>query len=511
MIKEGVKAFKVIRELKKISKSDDEHLRKKAIIYIKEILGNDGGLLLKILQYMGTSQTELDEVLRAKGTEEVSGISKEEVNQILKSELAPEIFDMIEELYDDAFPASVGQVQKARLKSGEIVAIKVQYPNIKKTFQEQLKLLNLLPAVNQVSDFKKWGVNFSEYQKSLQATIDKECDFSYEIEELGKWKNYLAELSIADVPKVYDSFSHKKIYVQEFVEGEFLEDVLKNWSPSEKKDLAQNLVKTYFTLMFKSFVIQGDTNLGNFIFSKSEDKTHIKFIDLGQSVQLSKQFVFAIAKAFLNETQGKNYSKIGLLRDLGFDIKKLKHLGKRADLIVEILLEPLCSSYAYNVKNWNYKNSLDVLLGEDKWWFRSAGGTEFFLFMKSFMGLKNILSLLDTTVFYKKILQDILSEVNLEDFEVSDVIIDEKYLIDAHATQLIVQVFENKNEKVKVSLPFNALFDLSEYLDEEIYKSIIRKGYKLDELIREALKDGGMPKEVFHIKEDLKEYIVSIK
>jgi predicted unusual protein kinase regulating ubiquinone biosynthesis (AarF/ABC1/UbiB family) len=510
MIKEGIKTFKFVREFKNLKNADDDVSRKKALIYIKEILGNEGGLLIKLLQYLGTKQADIDEVLRSDDGHRTIGISKDEIIEILKSKYGS-LFSNLYDLSDTAYPASVGQVHKAKLESGDQVAVKVQYPKIKKVFTEQLRLLKLLPSMTNATSMKKWGIDFKNYQMNLEKMIQQECNYYFEIDELKAWEKYLINNNDCKVPKVYDEFSKEDVYVQEFIDGDFLDEVNLNWLESEKKIIARNLTNVYFDLFFNNSVAQGDTNFGNFIFTRSTDGVVINFIDLGQSVHFSKQFVLSVACALHNEINGIEYSRIGFLRDIGFDVKKLQHIAGKADLIIEILFEPFNANYAYNVNSWKYKESLDLLLGEDKWWFRSAGGTEFFFFMKSFMGIKNIIAQLDVTVFYNQILKDLLDKFDLGDFKISNVALDEKYQLHTHGKQLIVIVLEDNKEKVKVTLPFNALFDLGEYLDPEVKDSIQSQGYNIENLVRESLKDGGRPKDVFHIIEGNKEYIVKIK
>jgi predicted unusual protein kinase regulating ubiquinone biosynthesis (AarF/ABC1/UbiB family) len=510
MLKEGIKTYKFVREFKNLKNAEDEISRKKALVYIKEILGNEGGLLIKLLQYLGTKQTDIDEVLRSDDSDKSIGIPRTEIIEILKNKYGSK-FDQLTDISEQAFPASVGQVHRAKLVTGESVAVKVQYPKIKNVFTEQLRLLKLLPAMTNATSMKKWGIDFKNYQQNLEKMIKQECDYLFEINELKTWRNYLSSNNDCHVPRVFDKFSLDDVYVQEFIEGDFLDDVVSNWLEGEKKIIAKNLTHAYFELFLNHSVAQGDTNFGNFIFSRSTEGIKINFIDLGQTVHFSKQFIFSIAQALKNELNGIEYSRVGFLRDIGFDIKKLKHIASKADLIVEILFEPFKAGYAYNVNSWKYKESLDLLLGEDKWWFRSAGGTEFFFFMKSFMGVKNIVAQLDVSVFYNKILNDLLNNFEFGDFQISEVKIDEKYLTNTHGKHLIVNVFDNNLEKVKVTLPFNALFDLGEYLDPKIIESITRQGYDIEKFIRKALEDGGKPKDIFHIIEEKKEYIVKIE
>ena len=93
------------------------------------------------------------------------------LNKIKKSlELKQNCSDIFESIDQNAFTASVGQVHKAKLISGESVAVKVQYPLIEKTLKDQMKLLKLIPTGKAE---KKWGHDkgYVEYKNKTPILI----------------------------------------------------------------------------------------------------------------------------------------------------------------------------------------------------------------------------------------------------------------------------------------------------------------------------------------------------
>lgn len=407
MIKEGIKTFKFIKEFKNLQSAQDDVSRKKALLFIKDLLGNEGGLLIKLLQYMGTKKSDIDEVLRTNDADRSLGISTDEAYKIFKAKYPDQCLDF-SDFSINSFPASVGQVHRATLKNETSVAIKIQYPQIKKILKEQLKLLSMLPTLTKVTDMRKWSLDLNSYLTNLEKMIDQECDYTHEFSELIKWKGYLSPYPFCHVPEVYEQYAQRDIYVQEFIEGVYLNDVVKEWSRENKDKLGYSLVQVYFHLLFNHQCAQGDTNFGNFIFNIKENEPVINFIDLGQSFDFSTNFVKSLKTALKNEISNIEYSRITFLKEIGFDESKLRNIPDKVDGIIEILFEPFKVSRVYNLNDWNYKQDLDKLLGEDKWWFRSAGGSEFFFFMKSFMGLKNIISQLDIEINYTDLMRELI-------------------------------------------------------------------------------------------------------
>ncbi len=421
MLREGIKTFKFIKELKNFRAASDSLTKDRAKDYLANLLSEDGGILLKVAQYMGTKDDDISSIVTPTLEEKKSGLSSDEVERILKREFKGDA-ERISQISKGAFYASIGQVNSAQLDGDLKVAIKTQYPKIKKVLKEQLKIINILPIASQYSSIKKWGVEFSSYQKMIEKVLEQECNYHYEIDELRKWKNYTSHLEFIKIPEVIKGFDKSEIYVQEYIEGVNIDEVTLSWSDPEKKYIANGMVESFFSILAKHNCFQGDTNFGNYIFTKEQ----IGLIDLGQTVYLDEKIVKAFFKALSCEFSGEEYSKLGLMVELGFDQKKLSHLSLKTGLLVDILIEPLVVDYAYDMNSWKYQANLDLLLGEDKWWFRSAGSTDFFLLMKSFMGLKNLISKLDTSIFFKAILLRIIKDMDLESYSIPEVVIDKE-------------------------------------------------------------------------------------
>ena len=90
-----------------------------------------------------------------------------------------------------------------------------------------------------------------------------------------------------------------------FIEGDGVSAVAKNWSPDDKKKVAFQLLDAYFKVFFENQQLQGDTNLGNFIFEKNPTK--VWFIDLGQVIHFSSKFTDSIATALKRKNGQKAY------------------------------------------------------------------------------------------------------------------------------------------------------------------------------------------------------------
>lgn len=509
MLNETIKTFKFIKQFKKFKNSEDEVVKQRALLYIKNMLKTEGGVFRKFIQYSGTSASEMKEI-QDLSQDKLEGIPLEEVLEVLHKNLGDKA-DCISEVSTSAIAASVGQVHFAKLLLKNSIdkvdiAIKIQYPNIKQTFINQLKILNILPKTMALTPMKKWGIDIVAYQKELSNLIDHECDYRLEAAELDLWEGYLKDHHNCSVPKVYHEFSNEYVLVQSLVDGVLIDNVVEDWSDSEKKNIGEKLINAYFSLLFKNRTMQGDTNHGNFLFNRNRQE--IIFIDLGQTIKFENKFINALLYILDRKFKNQSYCSLSFFVSLGFDKGKLENISQKLDLIIDILFEPLFANSSNNLNDWHYKKQLDLLLGEDKWWFRSAGGTDFFLFMKSFMGLKNLICKLDVNIFFKGILKVILDDLGSSNIMIPIVHTEVKLNVESQSKNLKILIIDNNEEKVKMTLPFMAIFDIDQYLNEQMLETIKKKKINLENIIQNALKDGGKPKEVFRLEYDKKTIVV---
>lgn len=499
VFKQSKNIYQFISGVKKLNKSINDIEQEKAAHYIQDLLEREGGLFSKVVQYMGTQNQKM-QTIAYENSKEV--LSIEEVKKIVGNAYPDEQI----EVSNEAYSASIGQVNRAIWKEQDI-AVKIRYPGIKKTLTDQLRILNILPKLDGVSPAKKWGFDYGMYQREFERLLNEECDYTREAEKLGVWSEYLNPILGVRVPRVFSDYTREDIYLQEFIKGQDVLDAAALWSPLEKRKAAEKLIHAFLHLLFKHQVAQGDSNFGNYKFLKGRGEPEVVMIDLGQSVQFSHRFtetLFSGLKAF---TRNEPFSALGFFKGLGFDTEKLKAIGQVLPLLLQILFEPLLSNRPINLAQWNYKKDIDTLLGENKWWFRSSGGVEFFLFMKAFMGLKNICIKLNANINWRQLFEEVA--VGLDVIAIEE--IDTEAFPNYQSRHLKINITEKGQEKVNLKLPFMTLFSLDEYLSDEVRALIKNNNYDLESVIKEALADGGLPKDLVFLEEGIKSYRVSIE
>lgn len=511
MLKEGLMAIRLAKNLKDLSSEKDDQKKKVAANFINNLLDNEKGLFLKIGQVLGSKPDAMEEFKSLTKSRPTAWELKDIAPFIIKN-LGQNLEDVFKEIKESQDPASIGQVHEAILQNGDRVAIKIQYPNIREKISSQLKLLNILPIANKVGPMKKWGINFSEYQDMIESTLDEELSYIHEIENQKKFQDFNSNLEGIKTSKIYEDLSSDKIIVQSFEDGIFIDQVKSKWSDDLKHDCGVLLLKTFFKNLFIDGFIQGDCNIGNYLFRlNSENKPEIVFIDFGNCIEIPLEIRLTLLKLIKTTIFENELNPLNYFAAIGFDPEKLKHISKALPLIMKVIFEPFSVNFTYDLKEWHLTKKIEAILGDYKWWFRSAGDTDFFKIIKSFFGTVNLLEILDVKIFWKKIFLDITRELSEQAMEINPPsITDELHSFKSIAKNLEIIVIENEREKVHLTMPSTTLLNLEDFIDEDIIEKLEARKMNLKKICQEALLQGSPPQILFELEEGPKKYIISL-
>lgn len=498
MIKEGIKFYKFANNFRKLKKLNTLSGKKRAARFLCEQMGNEKGIFLKIGQAMGSSAASMEE-FKTLTDDKLEALDFQEVKDIIEEAyLLP-----MEEIFLSFNPvgkiASIGQVHDAVLYDGTHVAVKIQYPYIKNAIQQQLKFLNLIPL--KVGPVKKWGIPVNDYLELLWQNMDMELSYLQEIRNQKRYQEIVQGHYAATVADVIDEYSRDHIFFQSWQNGVKINEVCKKWPVENKQKVGKILLESFLIHFFHKGFLQSDPNDGNFLFRLDDDKRpHVVYLDFGSCTEYSEDFRLATLKLIVAAVNKEKIDPLPYLVILGFDETKLKHIHKSLPALVEALFEPFLAPYPYDLSTWELKKQIDLILGEFKWWFRSAGSPHFFMLMKAFIGLVNQLSKLDARLNWNDILFQNVSGLllRLTSFQIPAISMS-GYTFDALAKRLKVSVHEGHTEKANITLPIHALVDLESIMDEEVLKKIRDRNINLSRIITDTSRSGCFPEELFHL------------
>jgi len=505
VLRSGINIARFAKRMISYKKINDEAYQSKAASFIVDIARQEGGMLYKFMQYLDTDDRYSG--LENKAAENDFAMPNDEVQEIFEQEYKINWNDHFKPLGNQAHLASLSQVHIIESLSGEKFALKMQYPQIKKKIKDQLRLMNFIPKVGG-GPLKKWGVDFKSYQEMFENILDHELDYHKEAKAMKDLRSHLPKACDFIIAKPIDDFLSSECFVQEYIDGDEFNIVLQDWSLLDKERVMYNFLKSYINLLVETGYYQGDTNFGNYLFLKENSK--IAMLDLGQLQFLKyqkREVLFSFLQKLLNK---EDLCYLSYFVALGFDEKKMQHLESHLELLTKVIFEPFIDNQMYDLKNWRYKEKLETLLGENKWWFRSAGDNDFFLLMKSFTGLKSFIQKSNTKLNWHLILKDMISS-HIFDFTPPKIKSSHELENRVLSSKLEFIVKRDGKESANISLPINAIFNLEEYMDKEILIKLKSEGVDFNKTVKSALIDGGAPKTLFEIKEVEREVIIRMK
>jgi len=221
------------------------------------------GTALKIAQSLSIDQgllpDEFSEVM-TQAQYSVPPINRSLVRSIIKRELGgyPEqIFKSFDSTAIAA--ASIGQVHRAELKTGEKVAVKIQYPGVRDTIASDLGLAKSL--------FKRIISNkdeLDEYFEEVESTLRKETDYIHEGETINRFHERFSS-DRYETPRWIEDFSTERVLTMTYLEGVHLKEFLDSDPSQEEKDHFGQLIWDFFHEQVRdSDEIHADTHPGNF-------------------------------------------------------------------------------------------------------------------------------------------------------------------------------------------------------------------------------------------------------
>jgi predicted unusual protein kinase regulating ubiquinone biosynthesis (AarF/ABC1/UbiB family) len=170
--------------------------------------------------------------------------------------------------------ASIGQVHRARLKSGELVAVKVQYPRIREAIEADLK--NALLA-EQASALVFRGLDSGVFTAELRERFLEECDYRIEAANQREFTSLWSGCDGVFVPRVFDEITTARILVTELASGDDFETFCARASQSEKDRAADIIYRFAYESIFRHGLFNADPNPGNYLF----DERGVTFLDFG--------------------------------------------------------------------------------------------------------------------------------------------------------------------------------------------------------------------------------------
>ena len=198
------------------------------------------------------------------------------IREVVRNEFgkgAEEIFLSFEK---EAFAAaSLGQVHRARLKSGEPVAVKIQYPGIARTIDADFRNLSALMLPMRLGkDWESVKAQFEEVRRML----NQEVDYRQEAESTRLARELFRPEDGIVVPRVHTEYSGQRVLTTDYIQGMHLPEYLATNPTQASRNAFGTKLFIAWNRMYYAFMPYADPHPGNYLFL---DDGRLGLIDFG--------------------------------------------------------------------------------------------------------------------------------------------------------------------------------------------------------------------------------------
>ncbi len=242
-------------------------------------LGKSKGPLMKVAQMVST----IPDLLPPEYADELSQLQAHApamgwpfVRRRMRAELGPDwqgkfaSFDK-----QAAHAASLGQVHRATLHDGTVVACKLQYPDMASAVESDVGQLKTMLGL-----FKRFdgSIDPTEMVDEIAERLREELDYKREAKHMALYADMLADKAFVTVPQQIAELSTDRLLTMTWLNGQPLsayED-----APQETRNtIASNLFWTWWHPFHTRAVIHGDPHLGNY--QVTDDGAGLNLLDFG--------------------------------------------------------------------------------------------------------------------------------------------------------------------------------------------------------------------------------------
>jgi len=288
--------------------------------------------------------------------DQLPGFNGDKAMELIEEDLQKNIKDIFLEI--DKKPisaASLGQVHKAILKNGEVVAVKVQRPGLR----EQITLD--LYIVRNIALWLKNNIGL--IRSDLVALIDElgkrvfeEMDYINEAENAEKFRGMHQKNNKIAVPKIYNEITSRRVLTMEWIEGTKLtnlDDVKKlGIDPDEMIEIG---VQCSLEQLLEHGFFHADPHPGNLLALKDG---RLCYLDFGMMSEVSRDSRSGLIQAVVHLVN-KNFDK------LSHDFVKLGFLSSEVNLepIVPAFQDVFVNAIELGVSKMDFKSVTDDMSG----------------------------------------------------------------------------------------------------------------------------------------------------
>ncbi|MDX2254067.1 MAG: AarF/ABC1/UbiB kinase family protein [Pseudanabaenaceae cyanobacterium bins.39] len=311
--------------LRLCDKSSTTELRKLAVDS-RKLLTRLGPAFIKIGQALSTRPDIVPPVFMdelAELQDQLPAFPNEIAYQFIRDALGDDPAEVYAEISENPIAAaSLGQVYKGRLRTGEAVAIKVQRPDIAAGIALDMYILRGI-AIWLRKTFKFVRSNLAAILDEFASRIFEEMDYTFEGQNAERFAKYYGDIDGIYVPKIYWQYTAKRVLTMEWIEGIKLTSVDKVRAAGfDSRHIIGVGVQCSLKQLLDYGYFHADPHPGNLLVMNDGK---LAYLDFGMMSEVSADQRFGLIEAIVHlvnrdfDALSKDYVRLGFLgNDIDF-------------------------------------------------------------------------------------------------------------------------------------------------------------------------------------------------
>ena len=235
-------------------------------------------------------------------------------DKVLAENLGPnwrDLFSTFDEIPMAA--ASIGQVHGAMLKkTGEPVAVKVQYPGVADSIDSDLNNLSILLTASRLLPR---GLYLDKTIANARTELAWECDYIREAECGERFRKLLEDDKVFVVPKIISEASGKQVLTMERLSGIAVTKI-QTFTQAQRDWIGTQILRLCLREITEFRYMQTDPNWTNFLYNSKTDK--IELLDFGASREYPTHFITNYIRTLVAASHGDRQACHDLSIKLGY-------------------------------------------------------------------------------------------------------------------------------------------------------------------------------------------------
>jgi ubiquinone biosynthesis protein len=286
---------------------------------LREMLDELGPTFVKFGQLLSTRPDVIPQdiiVELRKLQDEVTPFPFSDVRRMVETELGLTVEQAFVSFDETPIAAaSIGQVHRATLPTGDEVVVKVQRPEAPRQVESDLQLMRSAARVVRERVRSLDFIDSEALVEEFARSIRQELDYQNEARNAETFRRNFGDSTEVAVPKVIWGYSSARVLTLERLVGiQFADIDVAGYTPEQRRELAYRMTDAWMTMIFRHGFFHGDPHPANIMLL---DDGRIGLVDFGLAGRLSDDDLTRLTRLFVDAATENTQNIPRRLEELG--------------------------------------------------------------------------------------------------------------------------------------------------------------------------------------------------